>query len=39
MQENVPQTMYTFEQMRIEGEKKKEREEEMEEQVEQAKNQ
>lgn len=39
MAENVPQSLYSFERLQIEGEKKKERREEMEEDVEQAKNQ
>jgi len=30
MSEKVPRTMYSFEQMKVEGEKKKERREEME---------
>jgi len=38
MEEKVPQTMYTFEQMRIEGEKRREQKEEMEKEVENAKN-
>lgn len=32
MQESVPQTMYTFEKLRVEGEERKERMQEMEEQ-------
>jgi len=39
MDEKVPQTLYSFEQLRIEGEKKKERREEMDAEAEQAKNQ
>lgn len=37
MQEKVPQTMYSFEQLKTEGRKKKERREEMEKDIENAK--
>jgi len=39
MNEKLPRTLYTFEQLRIEGEKKRERREEMEKEAEQAKQQ
>ena len=38
MDEKLPRTLYTFERLQIEGEKKRERRKEMEQEAEQAKN-